>query len=124
MAAGRIPPRFGRRFFLIDPLDGTKEFINKRDDFTVNIALIENGIPVVGIVYAPAKGVCMRPAGKGGMSYWLRSDDKPGDRQRIEDRGHAATSRPWWQAARIGRPRPKTILREGHEVRPSRSAPR
>jgi len=57
VAAGRIPSVEGGRFFLVDPLDGTKEFINKRDDFTVNIALIENGTPVAGIVYAPAKGV-------------------------------------------------------------------
>ncbi|MBB1250087.1 3'(2'),5'-bisphosphate nucleotidase CysQ [Rhizobium sp. G21] len=56
-AAGRIPDVEGRSFFLVDPLDGTKEFINRRDDFTVNIALIENGAPTVGIVYAPAKRV-------------------------------------------------------------------
>jgi 3'(2'), 5'-bisphosphate nucleotidase len=56
-AAGHIPDVSGKRFFLVDPLDGTKEFINRRDDFTVNIALIENGVPVAGIVYAPAKKV-------------------------------------------------------------------
>ena len=55
-AAGRIPDVEGKSFFLVDPLDGTKEFINKRDDFTVNIALIKDGVPVAGIVYAPAKG--------------------------------------------------------------------
>jgi len=42
-------------FFIVDPLDGTKEFIHRRGDFTVNIAYVENGIPVMGIVYAPAK---------------------------------------------------------------------
>ena len=42
------------RFFIVDPLDGTKEFINRRGDFTVNIALIENGTPTLGVVYAPA----------------------------------------------------------------------
>ena len=42
------------RFFLVDPLDGTKEFINRRTDFTVNVALIEDGKPVFGLVYAPA----------------------------------------------------------------------
>ena len=41
-------------FWLIDPLDGTKEFINKRAEYTINIALVENGIPVLGVVYAPA----------------------------------------------------------------------
>jgi 3'(2'), 5'-bisphosphate nucleotidase len=40
-------------FWLVDPLDGTKEFIKKNGEFTVNIALIENGIPVLGVVYAP-----------------------------------------------------------------------
>ncbi|MGF1554242.1 MAG: 3'(2'),5'-bisphosphate nucleotidase CysQ [Paracoccaceae bacterium] len=44
------------RFFLVDPLDGTKEFVQRRGDFTVNIALIEGGRPVAGVVYAPAKG--------------------------------------------------------------------
>jgi 3'(2'), 5'-bisphosphate nucleotidase len=43
------------RFFLVDPLDGTKEFINKRTDFTVNVALIEDGVPRFGLVYAPAR---------------------------------------------------------------------
>jgi 3'(2'), 5'-bisphosphate nucleotidase len=42
------------RFFLVDPLDGTKEFLNRNGEFTVNIALIEAGRPVVGVVYAPA----------------------------------------------------------------------
>jgi len=43
-------------FFLVDPLDGTKEFVQRRGDFTVNIALIENGVPTRGVVYAPAQG--------------------------------------------------------------------
>lgn len=43
-----------QRFWLVDPLDGTKEFIKKNDEFTVNIALIEQGFPVIGVVYAPA----------------------------------------------------------------------
>ena len=47
----------GDRFWLVDPLDGTKEFINQRDEFTVNIALIENGRPVMGVVVAPALGL-------------------------------------------------------------------
>ena len=42
-------------FFIVDPLDGTKEFIKRRGDFTVNIALVENGEPIRGIVYAPAR---------------------------------------------------------------------
>jgi 3'(2'), 5'-bisphosphate nucleotidase len=50
------PSTIGNRFWLVDPLDGTKEFIGKRGSFTVNIALIENGIPILGIVHAPALG--------------------------------------------------------------------
>ncbi len=53
VAAGRVP-RIGREFFLVDPLDGTKEFIARRGDFTVNIALVRGGVPVLGVVYAPA----------------------------------------------------------------------
>lgn len=53
VSAGQIPV-LAERFFLVDPLDGTREFINKRDEFTVNIALVERGAPIFGIVYAPA----------------------------------------------------------------------
>ncbi|MGJ8603170.1 MAG: 3'(2'),5'-bisphosphate nucleotidase CysQ [Marivita sp.] len=44
-----------RDFLIVDPLDGTKEFIHRRGDFTVNIALVEDGVPTRGVVYAPAK---------------------------------------------------------------------
>ncbi|MFT4089783.1 MAG: 3'(2'),5'-bisphosphate nucleotidase CysQ [Asticcacaulis sp.] len=54
-AAGRLPD-IGQRFFLVDPLDGTKEFISRNGEFTVNIALIENAEPVAGVIYAPALG--------------------------------------------------------------------
>ena len=56
VAAGRIPDVSAGRFFLVDPLDGTKEFINRNGEFTVNIALIEAGEPVLGVVLAPALG--------------------------------------------------------------------
>ncbi|WP_231573560.1 3'(2'),5'-bisphosphate nucleotidase CysQ [Thermopetrobacter sp. TC1] len=55
MVAAQGRPTFsGDVFFLVDPLDGTREFIAKRDEFTVNIARIEGGRPVFGVVYAPA----------------------------------------------------------------------
>lgn len=54
-AEGNIP-ECGSQFFLVDPLDGSKEFIARNGEFTVNIALIEDGVPVVGVVYAPAIG--------------------------------------------------------------------
>jgi 3'(2'), 5'-bisphosphate nucleotidase len=53
-AAGRMQ-QIGARFFLVDPLDGTREFINRNGEFTVNIAEIVDGKPVRGVVYAPAK---------------------------------------------------------------------
>ena len=56
IATDRTAP-LGARFFLVDPLDGTKEFIQKRSDFTVNIALVENGSPRFGLVYAPARSL-------------------------------------------------------------------
>jgi 3'(2'), 5'-bisphosphate nucleotidase len=48
--------RQARDFLIVDPLDGTKEFVNRRGDFTVNIAFVQNGVPVRGIVFAPARG--------------------------------------------------------------------
>jgi 3'(2'), 5'-bisphosphate nucleotidase len=53
-AAGRIPET-GARFFLVDPLDGTREFLDRNGEFTVNIAVIEYGEPIAGVVYAPAQ---------------------------------------------------------------------
>lgn len=53
VAAG-VVPEIGNCFFLVDPLDGTKEFISKNGEFTVNIALIDKGVPILGAVYAPA----------------------------------------------------------------------
>jgi len=54
VAAGKVPI-VADRFFLVDPLDGTREFVSKRDEFTVNVALIEDGSPVLGVVFAPAR---------------------------------------------------------------------
>ncbi len=55
MAAG-LHTQIGDAFYLVDPLDGTKEFISRNGEFTVNIGLIENGHPTKGVVYAPALG--------------------------------------------------------------------
>ncbi|RED18498.1 3'(2'),5'-bisphosphate nucleotidase CysQ [Pontivivens insulae] len=46
----------GKTFLIVDPLDGTKEFVKRRGEFTVNIALVEDGVPTRGVVYAPARG--------------------------------------------------------------------
>lgn len=53
-------PPFHASFFLIDPLDGTKEFVAGRDEFTVNLALVTEGVPLLGIVSAPALGLLWR----------------------------------------------------------------
>ena len=53
-AAAGVIPEVADRFWLVDPLDGTKEFINRNGEFTVNIALIDNHCPLLGVVLAPA----------------------------------------------------------------------
>jgi 3'(2'), 5'-bisphosphate nucleotidase len=62
---GARPPADGGRFWLVDPLDGTKEFIKRNGEFTVNIALIENGQPVLGVVQVPVTGDVYAAAGVG-----------------------------------------------------------
>lgn len=66
-AAGRIPD-VGAAFFLVDPLDGTKEFVKRGSDFTVNIGLIQHGTPTLGVVYAPALSTMY--AGDVGTGAW------------------------------------------------------
>jgi 3'(2'), 5'-bisphosphate nucleotidase len=56
VAAGHVPELGDGRFWLVDPLDGTKEFLSRNGEFTVNIALIEGREPVLGVVFAPALG--------------------------------------------------------------------
>ncbi len=77
-----IPPFNERRdwsvYWLIDPLDGTREFINRSGEFTVNIALIENNRPVVGVIYIPVSGVSYYAcAGKGTLKRDNRGDVQP-----------------------------------------------
>ena len=69
------------RFWIVDPLDGTKEFIKQLDEFTVNIALIENGKPVMGVVYAPAIDTIY--FGSVNEGSWKLAD---GNKQRIHSR--------------------------------------
>jgi 3'(2'), 5'-bisphosphate nucleotidase len=56
VAGGHVPELGAGRFWLVDPLDGTKEFLSRNGEFTVNIALIEGQEPVLGVVFAPALG--------------------------------------------------------------------
>ena len=60
------------RFFLVDPLDGTKEFLQRNGEFTVNIALVEGGEPVAGVVLAPALGLLWGAARGHGAARGLR----------------------------------------------------
>ena len=66
---GEIVALDSKRFFLIDPLDGTKEFISRNGDFTVNIALIENRKPIAGVIYTPAHQ----------KLYWAEMDSGAGE---------------------------------------------
>ena len=73
-----VPEKIGRRFFLVDPLDGTKAFVRGDPAFTVNIALIEDGMPVAGAVVGPATGEVWRTAANGVLkSGFGREDEAP-----------------------------------------------
>jgi 3'(2'), 5'-bisphosphate nucleotidase len=65
VSAGRVPDVSGGRFWLVDPLDGTKEFISRNGEFTVNIALIEDRAPTLGVVYCPARELMFHASGPG-----------------------------------------------------------
>jgi 3'(2'), 5'-bisphosphate nucleotidase len=65
VSAGRVPDISGGTFWLIDPLDGTREFISRNGEFTVNIALIRDSRPVLGVVHLPATG----------ETYWTAARD-------------------------------------------------
>lgn len=87
------------RFWLVDPLDGTKEFIKRNGEFTVNIALIEDGYPVLGIIYAPVPDTiyvgdvirheCYKITGEG-ISRSLQVNHKNGGRIAVGSRSHAS----------------------------------
>lgn len=64
------------RFWLVDPLDGTREFVKRNGEFTVNIALIEGRSPVLGVVYTPVKRICHYGV-RGGGAYRLDRNGKP-----------------------------------------------
>lgn len=88
VAAGRIPA-LDDTYFLVDPLDGTKEFIRGGDDYTVNIGLIEHGSPVLGVVFSPATG--RLHGGVVGEGAWL--DEGQGARTiRTRPRGTEVTA--------------------------------
>lgn len=83
-----------RWYWIIDPLDGTREFIKRNGEFTVNIALIHDGQPVLGVVYAPALDVSYFAAL--GSGAWKQENDGPFEAittQRVEDKLRVVASR-------------------------------
>ena len=88
VAAGRIPAH-DDTFFLVDPLDGTKEFVRGGDDYTVNIGLIERGSPRAGVVFAPATGILHA----GSVSEFAWVEDEVGRRPiQVRPRGDELTA--------------------------------
>lgn len=86
VSAGIVPADLGREFFLVDPLDGTKEFVNKHTDFTVNIALVRDGVPEVGTVFAPCTGKLYSGRPGHAEAAEVGADFVVGDRRRIAAR--------------------------------------
>jgi 3'(2'), 5'-bisphosphate nucleotidase len=70
----QLPDTAAARFWLVDPLDGTKEFLGHSDEFTINIALIDAGSPVLGVVYAPALDRLF--AAEPGTSFVVQAGDR------------------------------------------------
>ncbi len=71
VAGGRLPTSLGPSLIIVDPLDGTKEFLAGRDEFTVNIGIVTHGVPVAGVISAPAQGLLWRGV-VGGKAERLR----------------------------------------------------
>lgn len=88
--AGGVCPdlRAEEYFWLVDPLDGTKEFISGSPDFTVNIALIKDHVPILGVIFAPARGEMYAAHGAGTAVRWVEetNNEKP-IRTRVPPRG-------------------------------------
>jgi len=84
------------KFFCVDPLDGTKEFIKKNGEFTVNIALIENGLPVLGVIYVPVTDVTYAGSSagaikiEGDMEVKIQINNKSSERIAVRSKSHAA----------------------------------
>ena len=83
-------------FWCVDPLDGTKEFINRNGEFTVNIALINNGYPIVGVIYAPVLDTVYCNDGiksymvKNGETTPLQVNNKSSERIAVQSKSHSS----------------------------------
>jgi 3'(2'), 5'-bisphosphate nucleotidase len=82
-------------FFLIDPLDGTKEFVAGRNEFTVNLALVTDGVPLLGIVAAPALGLVWRGLVGRGAERLIIAGGAPSSPVPIRTRTMPAAGQPW-----------------------------
>jgi 3'(2'), 5'-bisphosphate nucleotidase len=103
VSASGAPPTIARRFFLVDPLDGTKAFVRGEAHFTVNIGLVEDGIPIAGAVCAPATGECWFTGAGGAL------------KRRIGERGGAPV--------RVRQPDPDDLLAlSSHTLKPEQRA--
>ena len=90
---GLAKPAYDGSFFLVDPLDGTKEFLAGRDEYTVNVALVTNGVPVLGIIGAPELGLVWRGiVGRGAERLTLGEKSEP---EPIHTRRLPARGKPW-----------------------------
>lgn len=90
VSQGHIPDIAGEKYYwMVDPLDGTKEFISGSGDYTVNIALIRRDTPVLGVVYAPVPGELYAGHGPQTAVRWLEDSDKekPIHVRRLPERG-------------------------------------
>ncbi|HVV40999.1 MAG TPA: 3'(2'),5'-bisphosphate nucleotidase CysQ [Nitrobacter sp.] len=106
-------PPYRHSFFLVDPLDGTKEFIAGRDEFTVNVALVTHGQPVLGVIGAPALGLIWRGlAGHGAERIAIGPDASIGAAEPIRTRAFPPTGTPWVAAVSRshGDPRSEAFL--------------
>jgi 3'(2'), 5'-bisphosphate nucleotidase len=89
-------PPYKRSFFLIDPLDGTKEFVAGRNEFTVNLALVTDGVPLLGIIGAPALGLIWRGlVGRGAERLMVTRDASARKAEPIHTRPTPGRGNPW-----------------------------
>jgi 3'(2'), 5'-bisphosphate nucleotidase len=88
-------PPYGGSFFLIDPLDGTKEFVAGRNEFTVNLALVNDGTPLLGIIGAPALGLIWRGLVGRGAERLATTDSAAGAAEPIHTRRTPPRGDPW-----------------------------